>query len=80
MVNENYEKIKTYNDYIVYSIALQLRGEYTPIAAFEKKNGEIEGFVYMVTEDAYALRYMRPSVKWRKNLKTNFRKGRSDLI
>ncbi|HCN47634.1 MAG TPA: hypothetical protein DIT10_00805 [Chryseobacterium sp.] len=54
-VNENYEKIKTYNDYIVYSIALQLRGEYTPIAAFEKENGEIEGFVYMVTEDAYAL-------------------------
>lgn len=54
-VNEEYEKIKRYNDYIVYSIALQLRGEYTPISAFEKDNGEIEGFVYMVTEDAYAL-------------------------
>lgn len=54
-INHEYEKIKTYNDYIVYSIALQLRGEYTPIAAFQKENGEIEGFVYMVTEDAYAL-------------------------
>ncbi|MCE4065836.1 hypothetical protein LXM63_12085 [Chryseobacterium gleum] len=54
-VNEEYEKIKVYNDYIVYSIALQLRGEYTPISAFEKENGEVEGFAYMVTEDAYAL-------------------------
>lgn len=54
-VNKEFEKIKIYNDYIVYSIALQLRGEYTPISAFEKENGEIEGFAYMVTEDAYAL-------------------------
>jgi hypothetical protein len=54
-INSEYEKIRIYNDYIVYSIALQLRGEYTPISAFEKENGEIEGFVYMVTEDAYAL-------------------------
>ncbi|NIF04032.1 hypothetical protein F3J23_01150 [Chryseobacterium sp. Tr-659] len=54
-VNDEYEKIKVYKDYIVYSIALQLRGEYTPISAFEKENGEIEGFVYTVTEDAYAL-------------------------
>ncbi|WP_353151193.1 hypothetical protein [Chryseobacterium sp.] len=54
-VNSEYEKIRIYNDYIVYSIALQLRGEYTPLAAFEKENGQVEGFVYMVTEDAYAL-------------------------
>ncbi|MCP1300909.1 hypothetical protein NK356_17170 [Chryseobacterium sp. S0630] len=54
-VNEEYEKIRVYNDYIVYSIALQLRGEYTPISAFEKENGVVEGFAYMVTEDAYAL-------------------------
>lgn len=54
-VNKEFEKIKIYNDYIVYSIALQLRGEYTPISAFEKENGEVEGFAYMVTEDAYAL-------------------------
>jgi len=53
--NDEYEKIRIYNDYIVYSIALQLRGEYTPISAFEKENGEVEGFAYMVTEDAYAL-------------------------
>ncbi|WP_288438726.1 hypothetical protein [uncultured Chryseobacterium sp.] len=54
-VNEEFEKIRIYNDYIVYSIALQLRGEYTPLSAFEKENGEVEGFAYMVTEDAYAL-------------------------
>jgi len=54
-VNEKFEKIRIYNDYIVYSIALQLRGEYTPLSAFEKENGDVEGFAYMVTEDAYAL-------------------------
>ncbi|SEH27786.1 hypothetical protein [Chryseobacterium culicis] len=54
-VNEEFEKIRIYNDYIVYSIALQLRGEYTPLSAFQKENGEVEGFAYMVTEDAYAL-------------------------
>lgn len=54
-VSEAYEKLKIYNEYIVHSIALQLRGEYTPISAFEKENGEVEGFLYMVTEDAYAL-------------------------
>nr|WP_315026494.1 hypothetical protein [uncultured Chryseobacterium sp.] len=53
-VNEQFEKIKLYRDYIVYSIALQLRGEYTPLSAFEKEDGEVEGFAYTVGEDAYA--------------------------
>ena len=53
-INEQFEKIRIYKDYIVYSIALQLRGEYMPLAAFEKGDGIVEGFAYTVTEDAYA--------------------------
>lgn len=53
--NELYEKIKIYNDYIVYSIALQLRGDFAPISAFEKENGEVEGFAYMITDPTYGL-------------------------
>ncbi len=54
-VNEVYEKIKIYSDYIVYSIALQLRGDFAPISAFENLNGEVEGFAYMVTDPTYGL-------------------------
>ena len=52
-INNEYEKIKIYNDYIVYSIALQLKGDYAPISAFEKENGEVEGFAYMVNDATY---------------------------
>ena len=52
-INEQYEKIKVYSDYIMYSIALQLRGDLAPISAFQKENGEVEGFAYMVTEEGY---------------------------
>ncbi|AZA77944.1 hypothetical protein EG347_10640 [Chryseobacterium sp. G0186] len=54
-VSEQYEKIRIYNDYIMYSIALQLRGDLAPISAFENQNGEVEGFAFMVTEEAYTL-------------------------
>lgn len=54
-VNELYEKIKIYSDYIVYSIALQLRGDFAPISAFEKEDGQVEGFAYMVTDPTYGL-------------------------
>ena len=54
-VNELYEKIKIYSDYIVYSIALQLRGDFAPISAFEKEDGQVEGFAYMITDPTYGL-------------------------
>ncbi|MEG1035450.1 MAG: hypothetical protein RSN61_15095 [Chryseobacterium sp.] len=55
VISEQYKKIRIYNDYIMYSIALQLRGDLAPISAFEKENGEVEGFAYMVTEEGYTL-------------------------
>lgn len=54
-VNELYEKIKIYSDYVVYSIALQLRGDFAPISAFENENGQVEGFAYMITDPTYGL-------------------------
>lgn len=75
-VNEEYEKIRIYNDYIVYSIALQLRGEYTPISAFEKENGEIEGFAYMVTEDAYALSPQQAIAQMEEKFESELQEGK----
>ncbi|MFZ4930302.1 hypothetical protein [Chryseobacterium sp. Mn2064] len=75
-INEEFEKIKTYNDYIVYSIALQLRGEYTPLSAFEKENGEVEGFVYMVTEDAYALSPQEAVGKMEEKFESELQEGK----
>ncbi|MFY7816651.1 MAG: hypothetical protein ACOVRK_15830 [Chryseobacterium taeanense] len=49
-----YQKTKIYNDYIVYSISLQLKGDYAPIAAYEKQNGEIQGFLYLITDESYS--------------------------
>lgn len=75
-VNEEYEKIRIYNDYIVYSIALQLRGEYTPLSAFEKENGEVEGFAYMVTEDAYALSPQQAIAQMEEKFESELQEGK----
>ncbi|MDR4951706.1 hypothetical protein REB14_05870 [Chryseobacterium sp. ES2] len=75
-VNEEYEKIRIYNDYIVYSIALQLRGEYTPLSAFEKENGKVEGFAYMVTEDAYALSPQQAIAKMEEKFESELQEGK----
>ncbi len=75
-VNEEYGKIRIYNDYIVYSIALQLRGEYTPLSAFEKENGEVEGFAYMVTEDAYALSPQQAIAKMEEKFEGELQEGK----
>ena len=75
-VNEEYEKIRIYNDYIVYSIALQLRGEYTPISAFEKEKREVEGFAYMVTEDAYALSPQQAIAQMEEKFESELQEGK----
>ncbi len=75
-VNAEYEKIRIYNDYIVYSIALQLRGEYTPLSAFEKENGEVEGFAYMVTEDAYALSPQQAIAQMEEKFESELQEGK----
>ncbi|GAE66863.1 hypothetical protein H3Z85_04130 [Chryseobacterium indologenes] len=75
-INEEFEKIKIYNEYIVHAIALQLRGEYTPISAFEKENGEIEGFVYAVTEDAYAFSPEQAIAKMEEKFENELNEGK----
>ncbi|AZA80680.1 hypothetical protein C1637_12380 [Chryseobacterium lactis] len=75
-VNEQFEKIKIYNDYIVHSIAFQLRGEYSPVSAFENENGEIEGFVYTVTEDTYAFSPEQAVTKMEEKFETELQEGK----
>jgi hypothetical protein len=48
--------ISKYNEYIVRFIRMQQEGNYAPISAYEKKNGEIVGFVYTISDDgSYSL-------------------------
>src|SRR5215213_9572899 len=48
--------ISRYNEYIVRFIAMQQQGNYSPIAAYEKQDGEIVGFLYLMGDDnSYSL-------------------------
>ncbi|MDG1332200.1 MAG: hypothetical protein P8P74_07710 [Crocinitomicaceae bacterium] len=44
--------INKYSEYIVQYIGMQSQGNYAPISAYEKSNGEIIGFLYVFGEDA----------------------------
>jgi hypothetical protein len=51
-----FSQISRYNEYIVRFITMQQQGNYAPIAAYEKPNGEITGFLYLMAEgDSYTL-------------------------
>lgn len=43
--------LSKYNEYIVRFIGMQQQGNYAPISAYEKSNGEIIGFLYIHGED-----------------------------
>ena len=54
--SEFFQAIQKYKDYIVLFIDMQLQGNYAPISAFEKPNGEIVGFLYVIgSDDSYSL-------------------------
>ena len=51
-----YFYISRYNDYIVRFISMQQQGNYSPIAAYEKPDGGIIGFLYLMGDDnSYSL-------------------------
>ncbi len=54
---ENQDKlfdfIKIYSEYIVRFIGMQIQGNYSPIAAYEKTNGEIIGYLYIAEDTSY---------------------------
>jgi len=50
--SELYTKISKYNEYIVRYLGMQQQGNYAPISAYEKPNGEIVGFLYVLGADA----------------------------
>ncbi len=48
--------INKYSEYIVSFLGMQTQGNYAPISAFEKPNGEIVGFLYIMGKDnSYSL-------------------------
>lgn len=54
--SELYLSISRYNEYIVRFIGMQQQGNNAPISAYEKPNGEIVGFLYVIGEDnSYSL-------------------------
>ncbi|MEN2399935.1 hypothetical protein GKZ90_0009115 [Flavobacterium sp. MC2016-06] len=53
--NALFESIKIYNEYIVRFIGMQMQNNYAPIAAYEKANGEIIGYLYLAKDMSYNL-------------------------
>ncbi len=49
--SELFLSISKYNEYILQFILLQREGNYAPISAYEKPNGEIVGFVFVGGKD-----------------------------
>jgi hypothetical protein len=50
--SELYTAFSKYNEYVVRYLGMQQQGNYAPISAYEKPNGEIIGFLYVVGDDA----------------------------
>ena len=54
--NMLFQSFSRYNEYINLFISLQQSGDYAPISAYEKPDGEIVGLIYMIGEDkSYSL-------------------------
>jgi hypothetical protein len=54
--SELYLSLSKYNEYIVRFVGMQQQGNYAPISAYEKTNGEVNGFLYVIGEDnSYSL-------------------------
>lgn len=50
--NDLYTHISKYNDHIALFISMQQQGNFAPISAYEKKDGEICGFLYMIDDNS----------------------------
>lgn len=54
--SELFLSLSKYNEYIVRFVGMQQQGNYAPISAYEKVNGEIVGFLYVIGDDnSYSL-------------------------
>jgi len=54
--SELFLSISKYNEYIVRFVDMQQQGNYAPISAYEKSNGEVVGFLYLIGDDnSYSL-------------------------
>ncbi|PIF33902.1 hypothetical protein CLU81_4530 [Flavobacterium sp. 9] len=48
-----FDFIKIYSEYIVRFMGMQMQGNYSPIAAYEKTDGEIIGYLYIAKDMSY---------------------------
>ncbi|WP_276380553.1 hypothetical protein [Flavobacterium sp. H4147] len=53
--NEVFLLIRIYSEYIVRFIGMQLQNNYAPIAAYQKTDGEIIGYLYIAKDISYNL-------------------------
>lgn len=51
--DEIFDFIKIYAEYIVRFIGMQTQNNYSPIAAYEKNDGEIVGYLYIAKDPSY---------------------------
>lgn len=52
--NDTFELIKMYSEYVVRYINMQIQNNYAPIAAYEKNNGEIIGYLFIGKDKSYS--------------------------
>ncbi|MES2131286.1 MAG: hypothetical protein V4506_02995 [Bacteroidota bacterium] len=53
--NELFPLIDKYKEYVVNFVSMQAQGNYSPISAYEKSNGELTGFLFINSDDSYTL-------------------------
>jgi hypothetical protein len=53
--SETYKVASKYNEYTKLFVNMMANGNYAPIAAYEKSNGEIIGYLYVTKDESYML-------------------------
>ncbi len=53
--SEVYNVVSKYNEYTKLFVNMMANGNYAPIAAYEKSNGEIIGYLYVTKDESYML-------------------------
>ena len=61
--SELFPLMKKYSHYVINFIIMQTKGNYAPIAAYEKPDGKIIGFLYLATDDSFNLSVQEVIVK-----------------
>lgn len=66
-----FDSFQPYSTYLSLYLNMQSRGNYAPVAAYEKPNGELEGFLYVYGEDDS---YFVPATQTVEDMKSHLEK------